>query len=410
MSGVTYVFEDFELDATGFLLRRAGEPVHVEPRAFDLLRYLLEHRNRVVPKHELLDSIWGDHFVGEAALTTSLRTARRAIGDSGSQQRLIRTAHGRGYQFVGQVTVATSGGPAHVEREVLVGSGAAEVLTGADSQMIQFCDAGDGTRIAYATVGSGPPLVKAANWMTHLDLEWTTPVWSHWLRGLARNRQLIRYDERGCGLSDWKVPSFTFDDWVDDLETVVEATGLERFPLLGVSQGGAVAVAYAVRHPERVSRLILAGAYARGRLVRAVDESERAGAALDLELARVGWARQDPSYLQVFASQFLPDGTPEEWAGFTSFQKRTTSPENAFRFLEEFAIIDVSAIANQLTCPTLILHSREDVRVPRSQAMELAAMIPDSKLVLLDSGNHLLSATEKAWPEFLSHIDTFLAQ
>jgi pimeloyl-ACP methyl ester carboxylesterase len=276
--------------------------------------------------------------------------------------------------------------------------------------MIQFCDAGDGTRIAYATVGSGPPLVKAANWMTHLDLEWTTPVWSHWLRGLARNRQLIRYDERGCGLSDWKVPSFTFDDWVDDLETVVEATGLERFPLLGVSQGGAVAVAYAVRHPERVSRLILAGAYARGRLVRAVDESERAGAALDLELARVGWARQDPSYLQVFASQFLPDGTPEEWAGFTSFQKRTTSPENAFRFLEEFAIIDVSAIANQLTCPTLILHSREDVRVPRSQAMELAAMIPDSKLVLLDSGNHLLSATEKAWPEFLSHIDTFLAQ
>ena len=233
-------------------------------------------------------------------------------------------------------------------------------------------------------------------------------MWSHWLAGLARDRTLVRYDERGCGLSDWEVPSFSFEDWVDDLEVVVDAIGLEQFPLLGVSQGGAVAIAYAVRHPERVSKLVLAGAYARGRSVRASSDEERAEASVDLDLARVGWARQDRSYLQVFASQFLPEGTPEEWGDFISFQRQTTSPANAVRFLEEFAKIDVADIAPEVTCPTLILHSRDDLRVPRSQAAELAALIPDSTLVLLDSGNHLLSANEPAWAEFLDHIDLFL--
>jgi pimeloyl-ACP methyl ester carboxylesterase/DNA-binding winged helix-turn-helix (wHTH) protein len=406
VTGETYRFEDYELDTALYQLRRTGVPVHVEPRALDLLSFLIENRNRVVSKIEILDVVWGDRFVTEAALTTGLRTARRAIADSGSQQRLIRTVHGRGYQFMGQVTVTAGTNSTRHTGEALVGSTAAQ--SGGERQGIRFCRAADGTRIAYATVGSGPPLLKAANWMSHLSLEWTTPVWAHWLAGLARNRTLIRYDERGCGLSDWEVPSFSFEDWVDDLETVVEAAGIDRFPLLGVSQGGAVAIAYAVRHPERVSRLILAGAYARGRSVRAENDAQRAEASLDLELARVGLARQDPSYLRVFASQFLPDGTPEEWEEFTSFQRNTTSPTNAIRFLEEFAMIDVSAIAHEVSCPTLILHSRDDVRVPRSQAMELAGMIRDSELVLLDSGNHLLSATEPAWTAFLSHIDMFL--
>ncbi|GGK76217.1 transcriptional regulator [Mangrovihabitans endophyticus] len=406
MVGNIYRFNEYELDTHRHQLRRAGEPVHVEPRALDLLCHLVEHRDRVVPKNELLDEVWGDRFVSEAALTTGLRTARLAVGDTGSQQQMIRTVHRRGYQFVGPTTVlaATSG------------AGAVPVLrpsapvTGADRQVIRFCRSDDATRIAYATVGSGPPLLKAANWMTHLDLEWTTPVWSHWLSGLARNRRLIRYDERGCGMSDWTVPSFSFDDWVDDLETVVDAVGLDQFPLLGVSQGGAVAVAYAVRRPERVSRLILAGAYARGRRIRAADDNERDAAELDLNLARVGWMHQDPSFLQVFASQFLPDGTGEEWADFINFQRRTTSPANGVRFLEEFAEIDVSDIAHRVQCPTLIIHARDDARVPASQASELAALIPDSRLVLLESRNHLLTASEPAWEEFLSHIDDFLAE
>ncbi|GLY42727.1 transcriptional regulator [Amycolatopsis sp. NBRC 101858] len=404
MTGEAFRFGDHELDVAGHRLRRGGEPVHVEPRAFDLLCHLVTHRDRVVPKTELLDEVWGDRFVSEAALTTALRTARRAIGDTGVRQRLIRTVHRRGYQFVAPVTEVRRAPETAPEFE------AAGERTLPDSQVIRFCQAVDGTRIAYAAIGTGPPLLKAANWMTHLDLERSTPVWSHWLDGLARDRRLIRYDERGCGLSDWDVPSCTFDDWVDDLDTMVEAVGLDRFPLLGVSQGGAVAVAYAARRPERVSRLVLAGAYARGRQVRARDDAEREAAAIDLELARVGWSHQDPRFLQVFASQFLPDGTTRDWADFTTFQRQTTSPANGVRFLDEFARIDVSGIAHRVTCPTLILHSRDDARVPASQAGELAALIPDSRLVLLDSRNHLLTATEPAWPEFLARIDAFLAE
>jgi pimeloyl-ACP methyl ester carboxylesterase len=164
-----------------------------------------------------------------------------------------------------------------------------------------------------------------------------------------------------------------------------------------------------VRHPDRISHLVLAGAYARGRAIRASSDAERAEVSLDVELARVGWHRPDASFLQVFASQFLPDGTPEQWADFIEFQRQTTSPENAVRFLEEFARIDVSAVVPQVACPTLVLHSRDDVRVPAAQAVELATLIPDSQLVMLDSPNHLLSRSEPAWHEFLGRIDAFLA-
>ncbi len=195
------------------------------------------------------------------------------------------------------------------------------------TQEIRFCVAPDGTRIAYATTGIGAPLVKAANWITHLVYDLESPVWRHWLAGLSRHHQLIRYDERGCGLSDWEVQRFTFDAWVDDLEVVVDALNLERFPLLGVSQGGAVAIAYAVRHPERVSHLILAGAYAKGRCERATTEQEEREATLNIEVARLGWGRDEPTFRQVFTSQFVPGGTQEQWDAFNELQRRSTSPE-----------------------------------------------------------------------------------
>ena len=245
--------------------------------------------------------------------------------------------------------------------------------------------------------------------MTHLGYDIESPVWRHWVRDMSLRHTFIRYDERGCGLSDWDAADFTFADWVADLESVVEALGLERFPLLGVSQGGAVAVAYAARHPERVTRLVLSGAYARGRFVRAMNEEEKRAAALDLDLARVGWGRDDPAFRQVFAAQFLPDGTRADWAAFDQLQRRTTSPENAVRFLEEFARIDVRDQAGQVQCPTLILHSRDDHRVPMRYGEELASLIPDSRLVALSSNNHLLTATEPAWQVFCDEIEAFLA-
>ena len=414
MDGTIYEFDDCAVDSERFELRRGGAVEHVEPQVFDVLLYLIRHRDRVVTKAELLDNVWGDRFVSESALASRLKSARRGVGDDGAAQRVIRTVFGRGYQFVAPVeeraTVPSGGGagaavpappPAVVEEAVP----AAPTL----HQSIRFCTASDGARIAYATMGDGPVLVKAANWLTHLDYDFENPVWQHWLAGLADHRTLVRYDERGCGLSDWNVDRFRFDDWVDDLELVVDAVGLERFPLLGLSQGAAVAVAFAARHPERVTKLVLAGAYGRGRLVRATTDDERRAAALDLEVARVGWGRDDPSFRQMFTSQFLPDGTREQWEEFNELQRRTTSAHNAVRFLETFGQIDVTEIAPQVQCPTLMLHARDDRRVPVASARELATLIPGCQLVSLPSRNHILTSTEPAWPMFLGEVERFLA-
>jgi DNA-binding SARP family transcriptional activator/pimeloyl-ACP methyl ester carboxylesterase len=276
-------------------------------------------------------------------------------------------------------------------------------------QDIRYCLSPDGTCIAYAVAGDGPPLVKAANWLTHLHWEWESPIWSRRLHDLATDRRLIRYDQRGCGLSDWDVADFSFDAWVNDLELVVGAAGVERFPLLGLSQGGAVAIAYAVRHPERVTRLILCGAYSRGRLVRAATPQAREEAALDLDIARIGWRRDDDTFRQVFATQLLPDGTREIWDAFNDLQRMTTSIDNVVKFLDVFARIDVSRVAPQVRCPTLVLHSRGDLRVPESQAREITGLIPNSRLVLLNSRNHVLLAHDPAWQVLLTEIDHFLA-
>lgn len=385
-----YRFGDCLVDPRRFELRRGGDPVHLEPQVFTLLVHLIEHRDRVVAKTELLDAVWGDRFVSDSALTSRVKSLRRAVGDDGSSQRVVATVHGVGYRFVAEVTEPDRSG--HLDR----------------TQHIRYCTSSDGVRVAFATSGAGPPLVKAANWLTHLDLEWVSPIWSHWLDGLSRRHRLVRYDERGCGLSDWEVAEFGFDAWVDDLEAVVDAAGLDRFPLLGVSQGGAVAIAYAVRHPRRVSRLVLVGAYSRGRLARARTPEEVEEAELDLQLGRIGWRRDDPTFRQVFASQFLPDGTRESWDAFNDLQRATTSTANVVRFLDAFARIDVSALAPRVACPTLILHSRGDLRVPCAQAQELAALIPGGELRFLPSRNHVLTADEPAWPLFLQEVERFL--
>lgn len=276
-------------------------------------------------------------------------------------------------------------------------------------QRIRMCAASDGAGLAYAVSGQGPPLVRAAHWMTHLDYDWESLVWGHWNAALSSNRTLIRYDERGCGLSDWDVDGFGFDAWVDDLAAVVDELGLERFPLLGISQGGAVAIAYAVRYPERVSHLVLFGAYAEGRGVRAATVEQKREAELNIELMRVGWGTGESTFRQVFTSQFMPEGTREQWEAFNELQRRTCSPENAVRFMEVFADIDVVDIAPKVTCPTLIMHARNELRVPFASAQKLATLIPDSELVPLESGNHILLESEPAWQQFLVELDRFLA-
>ena len=275
-------------------------------------------------------------------------------------------------------------------------------------QEIRFCTARDGVRIAYATSGNGPVLVKAANWLTNLDYDWDSPVWRHWLGEMTRRHTLIRYDERGCGLSDWEVEDFSFDAWVRDLETVVETRGLDRFALLGISQGGAVAIDYAVRHPEKVSQLVLYGAYALGRLRRplSADEAEQHQALMTL--ARIGWGKENPAFRQVFSHLFMPEATPEQMHWLDELQRKSTSAENAVRFYEVFGNIDVLDLLPQVSAPTLVLHARDDARVPLESGRELAAAIPNARFVLLESKNHILLESEPAWPRFVQAVFGFL--
>ena len=278
------------------------------------------------------------------------------------------------------------------------------------AQEIQFCTSKDGVKLAYAIAGSGPPLVKAANWLSHLEYDWKSPMWRHWLTGLASNFRLVRYDERGCGLSDWNIGELSFEDFVDDLEAVVNAAGLDRFALLGVSQGGAIAIAYTIRHPEKVSHLILHGAYACGRRARARTTEELEEARMQIDIIRVGWGSNEPSYRQIFTTQFFPDATPEQARSFTELQRISAPSQNACAILNCMHGVDVRELAPQLRVPTLVLHCQQEVRVPFEEGRLLASLIPGARLVPLHSRNHIPLADEPAWAEFLETVKSFLSE
>jgi len=242
-------------------------------------------------------------------------------------------------------------------------------------QRIRFCTNSDGVTIAYAAHGSGPPLVKAANWLSHLEHDWRSPVWAHWLDELARGRRVVRYDERGCGLSDREVENLSLDSFVADLEAVVDAAGLDRFPLLGFSQGGAISIAYAVRHPERVTHLVLCGCFARGRRMRDLAPEQLEEEKLLEAVIRVGWGRPDPVFCRVFTNRFLPEGTTEELQWFDELQRVSSSPETALRLREFWSRVDVVALLESVETPTLVAHLRGDAVVPFSEGRLLATRI-----------------------------------
>ena len=277
------------------------------------------------------------------------------------------------------------------------------------NQDVRFCTSPDGVQIAYALVGSGPPLVKAPNWMSHLEYDWKSPVWRHLMQELASDRTLIRFDQRGNGLSDWRVDDISFDRFVQDLETVVDAVGLDRFPLLGISQGCAISVAYAVRNPERVSALVLYGGYSRGRKnVGSEVEAEKADAYATM--IRHGWGQDNPSFRQLFTSAFMPDATPDQVNWFNGLQRVSAAPEVAARIQSANDNMDVSKLLPQVHVPTLVLHVREDGIVPFEEGRRLAASIPNARFVSLEGRNHLMLEDEPAWTRFVTEVQNFLNQ
>jgi pimeloyl-ACP methyl ester carboxylesterase/DNA-binding winged helix-turn-helix (wHTH) protein len=383
-------------------ISRHGQPVHVEPQVFDLLVYLIKNNDHVVSKDELFATVWSGRTVSDTTLASRINAARNVIGDNGERQEQIRTIPRRGFRFIGTFSR---------EDDPMPTGGAAPKNKPEELELrqeVSFCRAADGTRLAMAAVGSGPVLVKTGSWLNHLEFDWESPVFSPLLHSLARHSHLVRFDARGSGLSDWDIGEApTFDDMVSDLETVVDAMALEQFSLFGISQGAAIAISYAARHPQRVRKLVIVGGYAQGRNKRGTESDARQAEAM-MTMMRLGWGDEHSAFMQAFSSIYVPKGTPEQIGWFTELQRKAASADNAIRLRMLFDNIDVSEQLSYVTAPTLVLHSRHDSVVSFEQGRMLAATIPNAKFLSLESDNHVALHGEPAWNRMTEEIEWFL--
>jgi pimeloyl-ACP methyl ester carboxylesterase/DNA-binding winged helix-turn-helix (wHTH) protein len=403
---VKFLFGDHTLDSDRRELWRGSELVQLQPQVFDLLLHLIQNRDRVVSRDELIAIIWQGRFVSDATVSSRIKSARQAISDTGERQEFIRTVSRRGLRFVGDVRDISR----QESQQAAPAPGAAQATSATHArphQEVTFCRTADGVTLAVATSGHGPPIVKTANWLNHIEFDWQSPVWSPLLGVLSSQRRLIRYDERGTGLSDWNASPISFEAFVRDLEAVVDSLGLDRFALFGISQGAPISIAYATRHPERVSRLVLFGGYLQGWRRRGTPE-QIAQRATMLSLVPQGWGQDNPAFRQLFTSVFIPDATLEEMHWFNDMQRVSTSPENAVRLIEVFGDIEISDLLPRVATPTLVLHSRDDALIPFEQGLRLARGIPDARFVTLESRNHLLVEHEPAWSRFVDEVSGFL--
>jgi DNA-binding winged helix-turn-helix (wHTH) protein/alpha-beta hydrolase superfamily lysophospholipase len=390
-----YRFGPFHLDVRERRLSRGGEVIPLRLKVFDTLLVLVENAGRLVTKQELLDRVWPETTVEENNLNHNVSVLRKALGEKATGQQYIETVPRVGYRFAAPVDAAVPQ------------TGASAAATAKARQEIRYCTTSDDVRLAYATTGNGPPLVKASNWLTHLDFEWGSPIWRHWYTALSHHHRLVRYDERGNGMSQRDVPDVSFETWVRDLETVVDAAGLDRFPLLGISRGGPIAIAYAVKHPERVTQLVLYGAFAAG--VKHVGTPRELEARRALaSLLRLGWGLNNPAFCRTFTCRFIPEATPEHEQWFDELQRVSTSPENAARLMERDDDIDVRPLLSQVKTPTLVIHCDRDHAVLPEKGRLLAAGIPGARYVSLPSANHLMLDKEPAWSVFLEELGLFL--
>ena len=277
-------------------------------------------------------------------------------------------------------------------------------------QNIRFCKSADGTRIAVATCGEGPVILRAAHWLSHCQYDLESPVWKPWLEAFSAHNRYVRYDPRGCGLSDRFVADLSFDAWQTDFEAVAATIAEPRFVVLGLSQGGPIAIRFALAHPERVSHLVLVNAYAQGGRARARTDAERLEAETLVNFVRIGWGRENAAFCQFFTNLFIPDGTDAQHRWWGDLERMTASPEVAAELLREMQGIDVLDLASQISVPTLILHCRGDMRVPFEEGCKLAAAIPGARFVPLESRNHTLLPDESAWEVLHRELAAFLKQ
>lgn len=399
-----YTFGPFRLEVGERRLLRDGELLPLSGKAFDLLQWLVEGAGTLQKQASLMKRLWPDVAVEQNNLQYNVSLVRKAL--SGAPGVTIQTVRGQGYRLVADVR-EISGTSRTVPPTSTSTSMPAPSNASLKPQHMHFAKAHDGARLAYAFLGEGAPLVKAANWLSHLELEREGLLWTHWLDRLTRDHRLIRYDARGNGLSDWNPPSITFEDFVADLATIFDAAGIERAPVLGISQGASVATAYAARHPERVSALILIGGCARGWRAKGSARLHERFEAM-MALMRQGWGGKNAAFRQLFTTAFFPNATREQAESFNELQRQTASPSNAAAILSALGDVDVRDDMARVKAPTLVLHSSGDAVVPMRDGIELASGIPGARFVPLESPNHIWLADEPAWKRFGEELEGFL--
>lgn len=385
-----YRFETCLLDTDSHVFLRDGAEVPLEPQVFDMLALFAANAGDLIDRDRLIEQVWGGRIVSDATISSRINALRRAIGDDGQTQRLLRTVPRRGFRFVAQMQDAPQTSQA----------------TAVPPSDMRVATAPDGATIAYATSGSGPPLLRAGHFLTHLELDQRSPVWQPSLARLSADFSVTRYDQRGTGLSDPAPPDFSLDALVEDLRAVADAAHLTRFPIFAASQAVPVSVAFAVRYPERVSRLVLYGGYAQGRSLRgARDVAERDALRTFI---RQGWGRGGSPFLAGFVTTYAPDATRVEIDHFVELQRASASVENALALREAVDAFDVTDLLAKVKAPTLVIHARKDAVQPLSQGAVLAAGIAEARLLVLESRNHVYLPGDPVWETLMQATIGFL--
>lgn len=390
-----YAFANYLLDVDERRLLRDDEEVRLRGKLFDTLRVLVENAGKLVRKDAFMEAVWPDSVVEDNNLDYCISQLRKLLHPA----KCIETVPRHGYRFVAEVTTAKPNGQ-------LIRMEPTQQPSDAPEQPIQFFTTSDGVRIAYSVGGQGPVLVRTIHWLNHLDFEWKTPLRRQWLSEVMQHNTLVRYDQRGSGLSDWNISDFSFRRTVQDFEELVNAAGLEEFAIFGGCQGAAVAIAYAVHHPERVTKLIINGTFANGWPAPGPGAQEHLEAMLSL--IRSGWGRDNPAFRQLWTTLFRPDADAVEAAWLNELQRMASSPENAARMIAEFPNIRIVDMLPKISCPTLVLHSRDDGAVPVQEGKLIAARIRGARFVELPSRNHMVSPGDPSWKQFVEELSEFM--
>jgi len=358
---------------------------------------LVARAGEPVTKQDLFAAVWSHRVVSDDALTTCIQELRKALGDDAREPRYIQTRHRSGYQFIAALSPTGESGAAARDAPA---SDAGQPEPDALGQRIAFVRSKGTANIAYALSGAGPPLVRAGTWLTHVQHDWGSPLWSHWLRFMSSRHTLVRYDPRGCGLSQAEIPDITFDGWVEDLETVVDRLGLESFPLFGMSQGAAVAAEYAIRHPQRVSQLTLYAPMVTGWRGRTSVNAQQWQSMEQLVLS--GWGEANMAFPSMFAHLFLPESPPEIRQWYAELQRKTASKEIASRFMKVLAELHMFSRLKQVAVPTLVIQIAHDQVINQRTVAGIAGEIPGSEFVSIEGRNHILLEDEPGWEQFKS--------